>query len=326
MFDQIIPIINEKNRFVLIAHVSPDGDTLGSCLALAKALEQKGKKVCLFCSDSIPDSYRFMREMDRFQVPDEKEPSDSFEVCIAIDCSDLERTGNASRYVANCEYSINIDHHISNTFYGKYNIVDRCASATGEIVYHLIKAMGALLTKDISEYLYIAITTDTGSFCYENTTAETHKIAADLISHGVHVSELSTVLFKQRSLSKTRLLGQALSTLEVLEDGLLAIIHVSLDMMKSVQASDNDCDGIVNYAQEIEGVELAILIREQSNRLYKISFRTRSYVDASEIARVFGGGGHKRAAGCTIEGDFTEVKNKLMVQVHKNLLCKGKSV
>lgn len=326
MFEQIIPIINEKEQIALIAHVSPDGDTLGSCLALANALEQKGKKVCLLCSDPIPDFYRFIHEMDRFQVPDEKEPSDSFEVCIAIDCSDLERTGAASRYITNCKYSINIDHHVSNTFYSNYNVVDDHASATGEIIYHLIKAIGALLTKDISEYLYIAISTDTGSFCYENTTAETHKIAADLISHGVNVSKLSTILFKQRSLPKTRILGQALSTLEVLNDGLLAIIHVSMDMMKSVHASDNDCDGIVNYAQEIEGVEVAVLIREQSNHLYKIGLRTRSYVDASEIARAFGGGGHKRAAGCTIEGDFMDVKNKLMVQAQNKLLCKDKSI
>jgi len=319
MFEQIIPIMNEKERFILIAHVSPDGDTLGSCLALAKALEQKGKKVSLLCPDPIPDTYRFVNEMDRFQAPDEKGPSDLFEVCIAIDCSDLERTGTASSYITNCRYSINIDHHVSNTFYSNYNLVDDHASATGEIIYHLIKAMGVHLTKDISEYLYIAISTDTGSFCYENTTAETHTIVADLISHGVRVFELSTLLFRQRSLSKTRLLGQALSTLEVLKDGLLVFIHVSMDMMKSVDASDDDCDGIVNYALEIEGVELAIFIREQSHHLYKVSLRTRSYVDASEIAKAFGGGGHKRAAGCTIEGDFLNVKNQLMTQAQKML-------
>jgi len=306
MFEKLLPVIQNNNTFALVSHVTPDGDTLGSAMALGMALEKLGKKVCLLCDDEVPKRYQFMPWSDR--ITNHYNSHFEFDVFISIDCSDRERVGMASILMEKAKTTINIDHHISNTGYSDYPIVDCHASATGELIYKLIGKLGIPLNHDMAVCLYVAISTDTGSFCYENTTAATHRIISKLLEQSIDVAAINTKLYKTRSLASTKLIGEALSNLEVLHDGHIAFMYITLDILRSLEADASDCEGVINYGKEIEGVEVAVLIKENNEHEYKVSFRSKEYVDVAKIARYFHGGGHKRASGCTVHGDLEQVK------------------
>ena len=208
--------------------------------------------------------------------------------------------------------SANIDHHVSNTFYAKVNVVDEDAAATGEIVYHLISLLGIKPNKIIAEALYTAIVSDTGRFSFSNTRPKTHRIVANLIEWGVDVVKLSNLLFNNHSLEWVRLLGQAINSLEIYHDGKVAIMHITKEMMDRTGTTEEHSTGIIQYAKDITGVELAALLREVDASTVKVSLRSQSIIDVSLLAQEFGGGGHKRAAGCTI--------NLPLIQAQKNLM------
>jgi len=311
--NEAVLMINNSSDIALIAHVMPDGDTLGSCVALKQALEIIGKKVDIYCEDPVPHTYSFLERIQKIKMP--PEPIKQYELVIAVDCSDKERLG----YTCNLLFdkaakTINIDHHVSNTEYADINIVDSKAAATGELIYELIIELGVKPEKTIAEALYTAISTDTGSFCYSNTTSRTHYIIAKLLEYGVEVDKLSTILFKQHSIAWTRLLGKALETLELYLDGKVALIYISKEMIDKVGANEGDTSGIINYAKDIEGVELAIMLKEEKDSV-KVGLRSQYLIDVSQIARQFGGGGHIRAAGCKIETSLEEARNIILKAV-----------
>jgi len=313
MLKDAILAINNSTNIALIAHIMPDGDTLGSCVALKRVLEIIGKKVDSYCQDPIPDVYNFLEGTREFKIPDEHVIQ--YDLVISVDCSDKDRLGYlCSVLFDKAVKTMNIDHHISNTMYADINIVDSNASATGELIYELILESGAEPRGEIAAALYTAISTDTGSFCYSNTTSRTHYIIAKLLEYGVEVDRLSTILFKQHSLAWTRLLGKALNTLEMHLNGKVSVIQISKEMIDEVAAREEDTSGIINYAKDIEGVEVAILLKEGKDAV-KVGLRSQSMIDVSEIARQFGGGGHVRAAGCSIEASLEKARELILESV-----------
>lgn len=313
----IISKIKEVKTLAILPHVSIDGDALGSSIALAYAVKELGIEPVIYIEEEIPSSYGFLPGIEFTKVyQGEKE---NYDLVLALDTGDTGRLGKRIDIFNAASYTINIDHHMTNTEFADLNYVQTSSSATGEIIYQFIKMMGIPLTKEISTCIYVAIATDTGGFRYSNTTSITHQIISDLINNGVDVAEVSQLLFETVSLSKTKLTGMAVQTLEILENGKVAFITVTESMIKDADAKEEDCDGIVNIGRNIKGVEVAVLVRENENESYKINLRSKKYVDVSIIANKLGGGGHKNAAGCTIEGNMEDIKQILLKEIREVL-------
>lgn len=315
--NSIISKIKEVKKVAILPHVSADGDALGSSLALAYAVKELGVEPIIYIEEDIPLSYKFLPGEECTKVYQGE--AEKYDLVIALDTGDIERLGKRVEIFNIGSDTINIDHHATNTEFAKLNYVKISSSATGEIIYQLIKMMGIPLTEEMATCIYVAITTDTGGFRYSNTTSITHQIVSDLINSGVDVAGVSQLLFETMSLGKTKLMGSAIDTLEILEGGKVAIIIVTEDMIKNAGAKEEDCDGIVNIGRNIKDVEVGILIRENLNDYFKINLRSKNYVDVSIIANKLGGGGHKNAAGCTIEGNMRDIKQMLLKEIREVL-------
>ncbi len=313
---RIINLLQEKNQFILIAHVLPDGDSIGSLLALGEGLQNTGKQVQLFSPGTVPRKYSFLRGSENIAV--ESMEISTGTVVIALDSSDLERLGSFAEQIKQAGYLVNIDHHVTNERYGLLNLIDAEAAATGEIVYSLLLELGIPLTDSIAEALYVAIATDTGSFKYDNTTPATHRIAAALLEQNVNPGVLSQRVFDERPLSYYLLLKEALSTLELHTDNRIAMITISKEMLQRSGTSAEDIDGLINYTRDIEGVELGILMYVESPEEIKVGFRSKA-VDVSLLAKRLNGGGHPKAAGCRVRGSYPSVKEKVLLDA-KTLL------
>lgn len=317
----IINVLKESKKVIIMPHVSVDGDGLGSSLALGLALEKIGTSVEVWLEEDIPSVYSFLP--GSYLVKVYKGESDLSCECIgtavALDAGDLPRLGKRVEIFNNAEITINIDHHSTNDEFAKYNFVNTNASSVGEILYQLIKMMGIEFDMDIATCLYVAISTDTGGFRYSNTTSVTHQIAGDLLNSGVNVAEISQKIFDTVSYEKVMLMRAAINSLELFENGKVAFITISDDVMKSTGAKEEECDGIVNIGRNVKGVEVAVMIRTRNDGEVKVNLRSNSYVDVSEIAKLYSGGGHKRAAGCTVKGNIEEIKSKLLGDIRKVL-------
>ncbi|HYF83004.1 MAG TPA: bifunctional oligoribonuclease/PAP phosphatase NrnA [Clostridia bacterium] len=308
IYPKIISKIKESSKIAIMSHIMPDGDNVGSSLALYNALKKLGKDVHFILDDNIPKVYRFLKDSDKVEMPGQYE---HFDAIIALDCGDANRLGKSRLYLEN-NFVINIDHHISNDEFGNLNMVDSNASATGEIVYQIIKVLGVPMDTEISECLYIAIVTDTGQFQYSNTTSITHQIAGDLINNGVNVSLMFERIYQNSSKEKVMLMKTALDTLEFYHNDSISCITLTLKQMEEVNAIEVDSDGIINLARDIECVEAAIFLKELEQGKIKVGLRSKKVVDMAAVALRFGGGGHVRAAGCTLHGTIEEVKEKIL--------------
>lgn len=315
---QIINILREHEKFVLIAHVLPDGDSIGSLLALGEALCNAGKEVQLFSPGAVPRKYTFLRGSEKIKVEGMELPPAA--VVIALDSSDPDRLGNFTEQARQARHLVNIDHHVTNARYGTLNLIDAEAAATGEIIYSLLDELGAAVTESIAEALYVAIATDTGSFKYDNTTPVTHRIAASLLEKNVNPGVLSQRIFDERPLSYYLLLKEALSTLEVHAENRIALISINKEMLQRSGTSVEDIDGLINYTRDIEGIELGILIYVENAEEIKVGFRSKT-ADVSLLAKKLNGGGHPKAAGCRVHGSYQSVKEKVLLEA-KNLLGK----
>jgi phosphoesterase RecJ-like protein len=306
---RIVNILREKEYFTLVGHILPDGDCIGSLLALGEALSDLGKQVKIYLPGIVPRKYMFLRGSEKFLTEGmELSPGT---VAIAVDCSDLERLGPFSETIKQARCLLNIDHHITNQHYGTENLIDTKAAATGEIIFHLLADLEIPLTDSIAEALYVAVSTDTGSFKYDNTTPETHRIAADLLEYNVHPGVLSQRIFDERPLSYYLLLREALSSLELLCDSRIAVITISKEMLKRSGTTVEEIDGMINYTRDIEGVELGIMFYVESSEEVKIGFRSKT-IDVSALAQKMNGGGHPRAAGCRVNAPYPAVKEKVI--------------
>jgi len=295
--------IAASRRVLITGHVMPDGDSIGSVLALKLALEGAGRHAAAAGPDPVPSLYRFLPGVREYRIAETIE--EKYDTFIALDCSVPHRMGEGFRkMIHESAVVVNIDHHLGAAGFGTHNHIDSRAAATGEIVFDLLEAMKAPLTAEIAICLYVAIVTDTGSFQYNSTTPETHRRIARIIEAGVPVAEVSSRLYEEKPLVSLRLLNAALDTLTLTGCGRVAWMTMTLETMNRIGATDEHAEGVVNYARSISGVELGLFFREIAPDRYKVSFRSKGKVDVNQVASLFGGGGHQRAAGCIVEGNM----------------------
>ena len=306
--DEIAGILKNARRAAFFAHVRPDGDSLGAAAALAGVMEKQGKTCALFCDGEIGAFYD--------PVPGIKKVSggtadfNSFDVTVALDCAEASRLGKYAGAFKKCRPTVNIDHHRTNDRFAKYNYVDAQASSTCEIVFGLINGF-AELDDDAAACLYIGISTDTGNFTHANTTPAAHMITARLLEYNVDFSYLNYKFFKETTLPRTRLLTRALNSLRLFRDNKIAVIFLTLSDLAACGCKSYDTEGIVDYSINIDGVEAGVCISETARNSYKVSLRSKR-IDASAAASIFGGGGHRQAAGCMLQGKAEDVIDKIV--------------
>lgn len=298
-------------KIVLCCHVSPDGDTLGSALGLARLLEQKGKEVTVFVDDDINKSLSFIPGVDKVRRPEAGVIVDA-DLFVVVDASSFDRVGICNE-VVKAPVLLNIDHHISNTEFADYLYLDAEAAAAGEIMCDLFEAMGWEYDEAIAVDFYTAITTDCGSFRYSNTTSKTMQRAAKLLDYGVKPNEISDML-DIRSRKTTELLAKVLPSLTFDYEGKVAHITITNDLYDK----ETQTDSFVSYPRYTEGVEVAVMFKAVEPEVTRVSMRS-SNVDVASVALSFGGGGHLRAAGCTIYAPVEEAKAQLLAAIGKAL-------
>lgn len=302
----IIKLLNEHSRFLLISHISPDGDTLGSAAALALALSDMGKSAALAVDGTVSHRLRIFNEYVTFYNYDNA-PNEDYDCIISLDCADSKRLGRfESAFLGHMSTGV-IDHHPTNAGYGKANWIVPVA-ATGMLVLQLLLELGCEITQPIANCLYVAISSDTGNFCYSNVTSDVFKAAATLADANAEIVRICDMLYEQNTLGATRLQGRAIDSIEMLMDGKIAIVTIMLDDITNAGAVKSDCSGIIDIPRRIEGSELAIFFRETPGGKFKVSMRSHNYVDCAELAVRIGGGGHVRAAGATVEGTLDEIR------------------
>lgn len=303
------------SNILVTSHIMPDGDSIGSLLGLGLALQQAGYAVTMFSVDGVPDRYSFLEGSEK--IAEKLLPKADYDCVVVLDCSDQDRIKPIWEQVKEL-LIINIDHHPTNRCFGKLNYVNPAASATGEIVYQLLEEMTIPVDERVAAALYVAISTDTGSFKFENTTPAVHRVAAGLLESGVKLRDITPRVFELRSRTAICILGEALNTLRYSDDGSVAWLTLTENEMISCGARDEDLDGVVNYAKNIEGVEVGLIFREKSEGIVKVGFRAHS-IDVSKLAETFGGGGHARAAGCFLEMNLQEAVEKVLNLVVKEV-------
>lgn len=310
-------ILEKVPAAALFSHVSPDGDSLGSMLALGLALESMGKKIYYYNAGPIPENLKFLPGIDLISnVCPESLP----DVLIFIDCAEAERAHSTiNKELFNGKQVINIDHHVSNSNFGTINWVDPKAAATGEMVYSLLKKMGVVISQNIAINLYTAIITDTGRFSYSNTTPNSFRVAAQLVRTGIDLATINNILFERKTFPQIKLLHKALSNLQLLHNNTLAVIVLSQKDFWETGADESLSEGLVNYARNIEQVEAAVLLKEIRDNEVKVSFRSNSWLDVNQVASKFNGGGHVRASGCTIYLPLTEAVKEVITALEEAL-------
>ncbi len=297
------------NDIVLCTHVSPDGDTLGSTLGLARFLRQQGKHITVYCDDLINKSLSFIPGIELCQRPEEGVKVQT-DLLVVVDASSFDRVGLVSE-VVQPKMLLNIDHHISNTRFAEYLYLDAKAAAVGEVMCDLFDAMHWQMDEEIAVCFYTAITTDCGSFRYANTTPKTMRNAAKLLEYGVQPNEISDCL-DIRSRETVELLGKVLPTLTFAHEGKIAYLTITNDLYNK----DAQTDSFVSYPRYIEGVDVAVMFKAVEPEVIRVSMRSKS-VDVASVALAFGGGGHLRAAGCTIYAPIEEARKQLLAELGK---------
>lgn len=308
--NDLMDIFDNNSKFYISSHVNPDGDSIGSMLGLGLGLIKKGKDVIFLKNDTMPKDYEFLPKFHLIQELDE--PPTKIDVFISLDSSDPDRLGDNKSLLDISDITINIDHHVSNTNFGNLNLIYPDASATGEIVYEILKKMQIDIDMEIAENLYTAISTDTGGFKYSNVSGKTHKIISELMETGIETSQININLYENMSLERTRLFINALKEVNFYFENRVAIASVTQSMLENFHAKWEDTEGIVSFIRKIKDIEVAVLLKEIEVGEIKASLRSKSYVDVSNLCSKLGGGGHIRAAGCTIYSTIEEAEKTII--------------
>lgn len=313
--DSIVNLIEANQSFLLVSHESPDCDALGSTIAMALVLRNLGKDVIMYNRDGVPEHLRFLPEWSG--VDDSLDRVGDVDVVMLLDCADVSRPGKEfESLISENGFTLAfIDHHASNSTSSEYCLIDEKASSTGVILYRMIKRIGASITPEIAECLFSTIVGDTGSFRYSNTCSETFTIAAELVDRGADPEKISRYIYDNEPLRKVMLRTLAMNTLEV--SGKIAFLHVSSEMFEETGTEKEHTEGIVSMARSIEGIEVAVFLRQDSAMDWKVSLRSKQYVDVARIAGRYGGGGHRRAAGCVISAPLDTVKRRLLSSIQE---------
>ena len=301
-----------RQHFLLTSHARPDGDSIGSQLALAFALEALGKNVRIVNADSAPEHYLAFPGMDRIEIAAAVPADARIDAVVVMECSDLTRTG-----VAGLEpyFVINIDHHAGNRMYGAVNWFDESASACGEMVFDVIRALGVPLTREIATHIYLAILTDTGSFHHSNITPRTFDICRQAVEAGVNPAAMARRVFDSNSFGKLKLIGSLLDSMELLDEGRLAVLYMDDAMLAACGCTHNDTEGVINLPLTAREIQAVVFFKVTSEGTVRVSMRSKYDVDVRLVANRFGGGGHKNAAGFTVEGPLERVKPRILQQI-----------
>ena len=299
-----------RDRILILTHENPDGDALGSALALGEGLELLGKRIRIHCHGVISEMYRFMSGVDRIES-DPGRPED-WDAVVILDCHSLDRVGQAAMVMVDAPMLIVVDHHVVEDELPPVHVVDTKAAAAGELVFLILIAMGVKISPTMAVCLYTAISTDTGSFSFDNTTAAALEITAELVRRGAEPWSIFQRLHMHRSPERLRLLALALESMEFHVGGRVSVMTVTRDMMSRTGTQPEDTDGFVEYPRSVQGVELAALFRENGNGNVKVSLRSGGGADAAALARSFGGGGHFQAAGFGAEEGLSHLKERFL--------------
>ena len=305
-------LINDAKDIAILSHINMDGDAIGSSLGLMFALKKIGKKVTTYIEEEIPLRFDFWKGTEDVVYYTDETDISKHDLLIVVDVADKNLLGKRAKLLDEIPNSLAIDHHALHFKYANNVWVDKKAAAAGELIFDLLQKMNIPLDYEIATCLYVAISTDTGRFKFNNTTKRTHEIAGELLTYGVKNTELTNKLFDESTKERTMLIAKVIETLELFENGKIAVMLITRDIMKETNAKDSDQDGIIDYVINICGVEVGILIKEKENGSLRASLRSKTYVNVSIIANEFGGGGHKMASGCGYDGDINEFKLKLV--------------
>ncbi len=315
---KILKLVKKSKRILVTSHSDPDGDSIGSQLALGFFLESFKKQIKIINQGQVPEKYLFLD-------PEKKIKNDQYEdyqdfkpdLVFVLECSYLERIGWVKKLISPGTLMVNIDHHQDNQGFGTINILDKKASAVGEVVYELLKEAKFKISDQVANWLYAAILTDTGRFRFSSTTSKSLKICAELMEKGAEPKVLTDKIYYSLPLSDLKFLGYALSNMEVDEEGKISSITLDRETLEKYQIDLENTEGMVDYSLFLRGAKVGILFKEVDPNRIKVSLRSQDNLDISKIARVFGGGGHKNAAGCTIKGSLEEAKRKVLEEIKK---------
>ena len=312
-------VIRDHQSFVLISHVRPDGDAIGSQLALGYALMAAGKSVRLINEDGLPDNLAFMPGSQKIEQPP-LEPLD-VEIAIALDTAAKPRMGeNALHAASKAKLWINIDHHKSNPAYGDLNLIDSSSPATGQILYQLIVALGLPMPPESRDAIYVAVSTDTGSFQYPSTTAATYEMGADLIRRGADIGALNSLTYDNYPYRRVELMRALLNTLELSAGGMVASWELHDQTRLDLALLPEDSEGLIDIIRAIRGVLLAVFFEELEDGKIRVSMRSKDKrLDVCKVALEFGGGGHALAAGLRIKGPLEEAKPLVMAAIQRRI-------
>jgi len=314
--EAICRVFRERDRFLIACHENPEGDAIGSELALALALRKTGKTATVINSDPVPETLRFLPGADTVRYEGD---GARYDVAVIVDCGSPERTGRIGAELRKCPETVNIDHHVTNGRHGDYCLVDPEAAATGVLIYRILKAMGIPVDRSIAVNLYVAVLTDTGSFRYSNTNPEAFEVAGEMVRRGADPWSVSKQVYETQSRERIGLLGRVLSTLEFAGNGRIAAITTLRKDLEAFRLNKDSLEGFINYPRSIAGVEVAVAFREEGDGGIRVSLRSKGRVDVSRVASAFDGGGHRNASGCTVRGTLPEAKRRVFEALAKAL-------
>ncbi|QQS33729.1 MAG: bifunctional oligoribonuclease/PAP phosphatase NrnA [Acidobacteriota bacterium] len=314
MLSQVVELIEKKNDFAITTHIKPDGDGVGSSLGLCWLLRSLGKNAEVIVRGDVPPSYASLPGAE--EIRDVSELNGNYDAVFVIECSDIDRPGIAGLEKV---FTVNIDHHATSEHFGSINWIDSTASAVGEMIYNLCKAVGGRITKEIAECVYMALVTDTGSFHFPNTSDRTLKVASELIKAGAKPSKIGEAVYYNYPWSRIELMRQVLSTVRRDESGRIAMMRQTLEMRESAEAIDGDNNGFVNIPLAAKEIKAAVYMREVGPNKYRASLRSKGDINVARVAEKFGGGGHKNAAGLGVEGDWDELEREIVEALSKEI-------
>ena len=304
----ICRVLREHGRFLIACHENPEGDAIGSELALALALRKMGKTATVLNADPVPANLLFLPGADTVVFT---EDGSKYDVAVVLDCGSPERTGRVGRELRKCPLLVNIDHHRTNGDLGELALVDPDAAATGLLIHRVLSAMGYEIDLDVATNIYVAVLTDTGSFHYGSSSPEAFEVAGDMVRRGVDPWAVAEQVCEAQSAHRLRLLGRVLDSLEVSDGGRVACITTMQEDLREFASGKDALEGFINYPRSIVGVEVAVSFREEEGGVFRVSFRSKGRVDVSAVAARFGGGGHRNAAGCAVPGTLADVKKRV---------------
>jgi phosphoesterase RecJ-like protein len=308
-------IVSSKGKCLIIPHQSPDGDCLGSSFTLSNFFDKHDIEHFIIMDDIIPSNYMFLKKDNMITS---EQVSGTYDYAVILDTSSLDRAGATSDVIKRCQSLVVIDHHKTNCYFGDVNIVEM-VSSVGELLYNLYQEIDYTIDQTDAIGLYTSIVTDTGEFRYSNTSSQTLKVASALFDTGFDFENISREIFSNQELKQVILKSTSLSAIELHSDNKLAMLTVSQDMLKKLSCEMYHSDGIVEAGRDITGVEVSVLLKEIDSKTVKVSMRSKAYLDVAEISLIFSGGGHARAAGCTVELSLDETKQKIIEEIESRL-------